>query len=101
MIKWWPFLESPPASASGPKPSRHDPLAPRVKKPYSIDELLKGDHADQPGNTSDDDVTKDGETDKNGKEIEEDEDPIHREEISSKKLKTPQFKSEVGTASDS
>ena len=101
MIKWWPFLESPPASASGPKPSRHDPLAPRVKKPYSIDELLKGDHADQPGNTNDDDVTKDGETDKNGKEIEDDEDKIHREEISSKKLKTPQFKSEVGTASDS
>ena len=72
-----------------------------MKKPYSIDELLKGDHADQPGNTYDDDITKDGETDKNGKEIEEDEDPIHWEEISSKKLKTPQFKSEVGTASDS
>ena len=72
-----------------------------MKKPYSIDELLKGDHADQPGDVNDDDITKDGETDKNGKEIEEDEDPIHREEISSKKLKTPQFKSEVGTASDS
>ena len=72
-----------------------------MKKPYSIDELLKGDHADEPGNTNDDDITKDGETDKNGKEIEEDEDPIHREEISSKKFKTPQFKSEVGTASDS
>ena len=71
-----------------------------MKKPYSIDELLKGDHADQPEDGNDD-VAKDGETDKNGKEIEEDEDPIHREEISSKKLKTPQFKSEVGTASDS
>ena len=71
-----------------------------MKKPYSIDELLKGDHADQPGDVNDD-ITKDGETDKNGKEIEEDENPIHREEISSKKLKTPQFKSEVGTASDS
>ena len=75
-----------------------------MKKPYSIDELLKGDHADQPRDTIDDvNVDDNGETGKNGKEIEEDEDSIHGEEIpiSSKKVTTRRFKSEVGTASDS